>query len=48
VGDTPGGELVLINADVAAGVVDSLLPRLMIAGVPGDEIAVVHGDSRPF
>jgi uncharacterized hydrophobic protein (TIGR00271 family) len=49
VGDTAGGELVLITADVAAGVVDSLLPRLMIAGVPGDEIAVVHGESsRPF
>jgi len=49
VGETAGGELVLITADVAAGVVDSLLPRLMTAGVPGDEIAVVHGESsRPF
>jgi len=27
VGDTAGGELVLITADVAAGVVDSLLPN---------------------
>lgn len=49
VGTTAGGDLVLITADVTADVVDSLLPRLVAAGVCGDEIAVVHGESsRPL
>lgn len=48
-GDTVGGDLVLVTADVTSGVVDSLLPRLIAAGVSGEEIAVVHGESsRPF
>ena len=49
VGNTVGGDLILIDADITAGVVDSLLPKLIAAGVSGDEIAVVHGESsRPF
>jgi uncharacterized hydrophobic protein (TIGR00271 family) len=49
VGNTVSGDLVLINADITAAVVDSLLPRLRAVGVSGDEIAVVHGESsRPF
>jgi hypothetical protein len=49
VGNTVGSDLVLINADITAAVVDSLLPRLGAVGVSGDEIAVVHGESsRPF
>jgi uncharacterized hydrophobic protein (TIGR00271 family) len=48
-GLTEGAGAVSITADVRPGAVDSLLPRVAAAGVPGDDIAVIHRDSsRPM
>jgi uncharacterized hydrophobic protein (TIGR00271 family) len=48
-GLTEGSGAVSITADVRPGAVDSLLPRIAAAGVPGDDISVIHRDSsRPM
>ncbi|BBH68407.1 hypothetical protein ACTI_50920 [Actinoplanes sp. OR16] len=48
-GTTDDGGRVLITAEVQAGTVDALLPRLESAGVPGDDISIIHRDtSRPL
>ncbi len=49
VGPTEAGGLILLNADVETGFVDSLLPRLAALGVDGDEISIIRQEAdRPL
>jgi uncharacterized hydrophobic protein (TIGR00271 family) len=45
-GTSADGDGVLLTAELAARVVDVLLPELVARGVPGDEITVVHRDGQ--
>jgi uncharacterized hydrophobic protein (TIGR00271 family) len=46
---TDDGLREVVTADVVAGSIDALLPRLAAAGVPGDDISIIHRDSsRPL
>lgn len=48
VGASASGGMTLVTADIDAGVVDDILPRLAGCGVPGDEIEIEHNMStRP-
>jgi uncharacterized hydrophobic protein (TIGR00271 family) len=49
IGVTAAGTSELVTADVAAEAVDTILPLLVSAGVPGEQIAVLHTDgTRPL